>query len=436
MLTIKNYSLNRFLKNLANLQLAIILLFVIGIAVAIGTFIEQDQTLSFYKENYPLESPFFGFIDWQFIILFNLNKLYSAFWFLSLLAFFALTLLACTFTTQLPALKKFRLWNFLTSPSQFKRFALTDQLKRNFYNTFIYNLHNDNYHIFCQGKKKYAYSGLFGRVGPIIVHFSILLLLVGTSAGSLSGYNIQELVPKGEVFHLQNLVKSGNLTKVIQNFSWRINDFWVTYNDGSKIDQFYSDISLLNSQGEEIKRKTIFVNEPFVYKGITIYQTDWDIVGLRLYDNKTKITKQLPLKKIVKEGRNFWVGSTTVEDLKFNKITFLVNNLDKEIFLYDDKGNFIQKTLLGNNVNLDADYLIIKELISSTGLQIKEDPGIDIVYLSFLIIMCSIYISFLSYSQIWSIEEKGGFFVAGKANRAILNFQEDFKKRVKKLNFN
>ena len=91
MLTIKNYSLNRFLKNLANLQLAIILLFVIGIAVAIGTFIEQDQTLSFYKENYPLESPFFGFIDWQFIILFNLNKLYSAFWFLSLLAFFALT---------------------------------------------------------------------------------------------------------------------------------------------------------------------------------------------------------------------------------------------------------------------------------------------------------------------------------------------------------
>ena len=160
-----------------------------------------------------------------------------------------------------------------------------------------------------------------------------MLLLVGTSAGSLSGYNIQELVPKGEVFHLQNLVKSGNLTKVIQNFSWRINDFWVTYSDGSKIDQFYSDISLLNSQGEEIKRKTIFVNEPFVYKGITIYQTDWDIVGLRLYDNKTKITKQLPLKKIVKEGRNFWVGSTTVEDPKFNKITFLVNNLDKEIFL-------------------------------------------------------------------------------------------------------
>jgi cytochrome c biogenesis protein len=138
---------------LANLQLAITLLFIIGIAVAIGTFIEQDQSLSFYKENYPIENPFFGFLDWKFIIFFNLNKLYSAFWFLSLLAFFALSLLACTFTTQLPALKKFRLWNFLTSPSQFKNFALTDKLKKNFYNTFTYTLSNDNYHIFCQGKK-------------------------------------------------------------------------------------------------------------------------------------------------------------------------------------------------------------------------------------------------------------------------------------------
>ena len=124
----------------------------------------------------------------------------------------------------------------------------------NFYNTFTYTLSNDNYHIFCQGKKKYAYSGLFGRVGPVIVHFSILILLLGTSAGSLSGYNIQELVPKGEVFHLQNLVKSGSLTKILQDFSWRVNDFWVTYTQDSKTNQFYSDLSVLNYRGEELRR--------------------------------------------------------------------------------------------------------------------------------------------------------------------------------------
>ena len=63
MLQNKTFILNRLLKKLADLKLAIILLFIIGVSVAIGTFIEQEQSLNFYKENYPLENPFFGFID-------------------------------------------------------------------------------------------------------------------------------------------------------------------------------------------------------------------------------------------------------------------------------------------------------------------------------------------------------------------------------------
>lgn len=435
MLINKKYSFNKLLKILANLQLAITLLFIIGIAVAIGTFIEQDQSIAFYKENYPVETPFFGFIDWEFILRFNIDNVYTAFWFFSLLFFFALTLLACTFTTQLPALKNFRLWNFISTSTQLKRFTLRSKSEQNIYNKFSYLLHNDKYHIFCQGKKKYAYSGLLGRVGPIIVHFSILLLLLGTSAGSLSGYSIQELVPRGEIFHLQNLVKSGDLSRILQNVSWRINDFWITYSADSKIDQFYSDISLIDSNGEELKRKTIFVNEPFPYKGVTIYQTDWDILGVKIYENKTKLNKQIPVKKITKENRNFWVGSVSLNPSNNEKITFLINSLNKEILLYNENGAFLEKATLGNNVEVNNSSLRFEELITSTGLQIKEDPGVKIVYLSFLIIMVSIYISFLSYSQIWTLQEANKFFVAGKTNRAILNFQEDFKTRLQKSKY-
>ena len=39
----------KFLKKLANLQFAIALLITIGFMVAIGTIIEQDQNLNFYK---------------------------------------------------------------------------------------------------------------------------------------------------------------------------------------------------------------------------------------------------------------------------------------------------------------------------------------------------------------------------------------------------
>ena len=68
--------------------------------------------------------------------------------------------------------------------------------------------------------------------------------------------------------------------------------------------------------------------------------------------------------------------------------------------------------------------------ITTTGLQIKKDPGIPLVYTAFLFIMISVYMSFLSYSQIWGIEDKEEILLAGKANRAILGFQEDFKKKI------
>ena len=93
---------------------------------------------------------------------------------------------------------------------------------------------------------------------------------------------------------IQNLLKFGNTSYVPQLFSWRVNDFWITYTKEIKTNQFYSDLSLLNNQGFEIKRKTIFVNEPFIYKNVTLYQTDWDILGLKVKLDKDTII-QIPL---------------------------------------------------------------------------------------------------------------------------------------------
>ena len=427
MLLNKNYYKN-FLKKLANLKLAIGLLFFIGILVSIGTIIEQDQTLTFYKDNYPDENPLFGFFTWRWITYIGLDHLYSAFWFLCILAIFALSLLSCTFTTQLPSLKKFRLWQFLSNFRKLERLNIFKKVKRNNLNIAAYRIYEDNYHLFRQGKKNYAYSGLLGRVGPIIVHFSIMILIIGTSWSALSGYNIQEIVPRGEITHLQNLVKRGPASYLSNNIVLRINDFWITYTRESKINQFYSDISLLNKSGSETIRKTIFVNEPLQFKGLTIYQTDWDLLGLKFSLNKSKDI-QIPLKKITKSGRKFWLGSIKNDEIFNKQFTVLCNDLSGDIYLYDQEGVLVQKLFIGDNVNLTPfNNLQFKNFITSTGLQIKEDPGLFIVYLSFLFLMISIYISFFSYSQIWGIEQNQFFLIGGKSNRAVLAFQETFKK--------
>ena len=433
---LKNIPIRKYIKKLASLQLALYLLFMVGIFIAIGTFIEQDQSLTFYKNNYPIDNPILGFITWEFIVFLQLNQIYTSYFFIFLLLFFGTTLICCTFTTQLPSLKKFRLWQFINNTERLNKFACNENFFRATTNSIVYQLNRDNFHNFRQNKNNYAYSGLLGRFAPIVVHFSILFLLLGSSIGSLKGFTAQEIIPRGEVFHVQNLVTSGNFSQVPSNLSWRVNDFWITYTKEFKTNQFYSDLSLLDNKGNELKRKTVFVNEPFVYNGLTLYQTDWNIIGLKLRLDSSNVF-QVPLKKISKNGRTFWFGFIPSTPDKEEKITIVANDLSGKIFLYNNKGQLIKEHFLGDQILIgDEISLQLLDFITSTGVQIKTDPGLQTVYFSFFFLMCSTYISFISYSQVWGIEEKKYLLLAGTSNRAVLYFQEEFRKIKIKINKN
>ena len=88
------------------------MLLLIGILIAIGTFIEQDQSIVFTKQTTQKVSQFFGFVDWRFIYFLSLNKIYTSYWFAFILFVFASSLIACTFTTQLPLLKNLNFGSF------------------------------------------------------------------------------------------------------------------------------------------------------------------------------------------------------------------------------------------------------------------------------------------------------------------------------------
>ena len=179
---------NLLLKKLANLQFAIALLLIIGVVIAVGTIIEQDQSLTFYKENYSELKPLFGFLTWKVITFLSLDRIYTAWWFLLLLFLFGSSLLACTFTTQLPSIKTFKLWKFINQPSQYKSLSVNDNIKFGFSNTIAYNCNENRYHFFRQKKKGYGYSGLLGRIAIVVVHASIIVLLLGSTIGSFGVY--------------------------------------------------------------------------------------------------------------------------------------------------------------------------------------------------------------------------------------------------------
>ena len=141
--------------------------------------LNKTKSLAFYQKSYPKLTQCFGFLSWKVIKFFNLDILYTSWWFTAILFLFGSSLLACTFTTQLPSLKTFKQWTFRLKPAQYKQLNINDRLGLEYSNTAILQYSYQKLSIFRQRNKSYAYSGLLGRVGPIVVHGSINLLLPG-----------------------------------------------------------------------------------------------------------------------------------------------------------------------------------------------------------------------------------------------------------------
>lgn len=87
--------------------------------ILLGTVIEQGETPEFYFEKYPEDSPVLGFFTWRWIFALGLDHMYSAPIFLGMLALLAASLMACTYTTQIPLVKVARRSVFFKSRAFF-----------------------------------------------------------------------------------------------------------------------------------------------------------------------------------------------------------------------------------------------------------------------------------------------------------------------------
>ncbi len=415
-------------RSIADLRFAIFILLMIASFSVIGTVIEQDQSIETYKLNYPLTNPVFGFLSWDIIIKFGFDHVYKTWWFITLILLFGISLLTCTILQQFPSLKVARRCQFFRTTQQFCRLNISTKLEHLSFSQLLFKIKENNYSIFQQKNIIYCYKGLIGRIAPIIVHFSMILILIGAIIGSLGGFKAQEIVPKTETFHIQNILNNGQLT-FIPKVSIRINDFWITYTKQSTIAQFYSDLSILNINGNEIERKTIFVNSPAKYNGIDYYQTDWNLIGLRIKDKDSSIY-QYPLVNLPNSQGKVWLTWISNSQQLNDGFTVLIDNLQGYCSVYNKFGKFIGNLELNESFK-NENPLILMDILSSTGLQIKSDPGIVLIYLGFLFLMISTLISYITYSQIWIVQENKKIFIGGNTTRATFDFELEFLKLVK-----
>lgn len=413
---------------LTDLRLAIILLLIIALFSVSGTVIEQGQLPDFYQSNYPEHPALFGFLSWKVIQVVGLDHVYRTWWFLSLLVLFGTSLTACTFTRQLPALKAAQKWKYYEEPRNFTKLALSAELEGVSLPSITPILQQKSYRIFQEKDNiLYARKGIIGKLGPIIVHIGIVAILLGGIWGAMTGFMAQEMISSGDTFQVKNIVDAGAWSSqdVLKDWSVRVNRFWIDYTPTGGIDQFYSDMSVLNNEGKEVNHEKIYVNKPLRYHGVVFYQTDWGISSVRVRLNKSPIF-QLPMVQLDTKGKGRLWGTwiPTKPDLS-EGVSLLAKDLQGMVLIYDAQGKLINTVRAGMSIPVNGVNLQILDVMGSTGLQIKFDPGIPIVYTGFALLMLGVVMSYFSHSQIWALQTGKTLYIGGKTNRAQVAFEQE-----------
>ena len=263
----------------------------------------------------------------------------------------------------------------------------------------------------------------------------IVTILLGGIWGAMTGFLAQEMVGSGNTFQVKNIIDAGPLAaaQVPKDWSVRVNRFWIDYTPSGGIDQFYSDMSVLNNQGQEVDRKTIFVNSPLRYHGVTFYQTDWGISAVRVQLNNSPIF-QLPMAQLNTNGNGRIWGTwiPTKPDLT-EGVSLLAKDLQGMMLIYDATGKLVDTVRAGMSTQVNGVTLKILDIVGSTGLQIKADPGIPIVYTGFALLMLGVTMSYFSHSQIWALQKDGRLYVGVKTNRAQVAFEREMLEILDKL---
>ncbi len=422
----KTLKIQKIPKILIDLKFSILILAMIALASSFGSFIEQDESTNFYEENYPITKPIYGFITSKVILTLGLDHVYNTWWFLLLLLILSISLVGCTLTRQFPLLNNSKDYFFRKQENSFLILPFSIKLKNSFYlkEAILLKLQNLNLYLYQKGNLIYGYKGLIGRISPILVHLSLIIILGGSTLGAFKNFKAQEVLPKGEIFHIQNPLKIGRLT-ALPNITTRINDFWVDYKN-NKINQFYSNLSILDNYGNELKNQTISVNNPIRFNNVDFYQSDWNLLGIRIKNIENNQIYEYPVFQLNKNAKS-WI--TWVNDSAKTK-SLVFDQLDNTFSVYDENGQYLSTKNIGESIT--SKYTVI-DLLPSTGLLIKYDPSITLIYIGFGLLMLTTLLSYLPYTQFWIYESSKNVWIGSSTNRGKIQLEIEFENLTREL---
>lgn len=301
------------------MRFAVSMLSVLGIASIIGTVLKQNEPYT----NYIIKFGQFWFEAFEKLSLFDV---YHASWFLLILLFLVISTSLCIYRNTPLMLKEWRTFKEHAAEKSLRAFShqasyqaqgpveqlqpkLADYLRGQ---GFAYKLKpQDNGDVLIAAK-----AGTHQRLGYILTHAAIVIICFGGILDGNLPFKIQEMlgykkievldIPESQVPAVSRLSTSNpsfraNMTLpegvsddvafvrvrdgyLVQELPFRValKDFRIEHYATGQPKSFESDVVITDDDLAKPMEATIRVNHPLIYKGIAIYQSDFQDGGSEL----------------------------------------------------------------------------------------------------------------------------------------------------------
>ncbi len=437
---------------LTSLKLVVILLLILSALSIAGTVIEQNKPL---QEYYRFYQP--GTV--ALFMKLGLFDMYHSWWFVACLSLLALNITACTIDRYRGIMAGMRKRNLILDEKLSKslqnlttiQYALpldavekkmTELVGKGFSGKHVVTTAED-------GSSHYFFEkGKYSRLAFFMTHLSILIIFLGAMVGSFFGYKGYVNILEGEAIS-QVGTRAGKIQNL--NFQVKCNTFDAEFYPGGSPMDYRSDLSVLQD-GKEVVRKTIRVNDPLTFEGITFYQSSYgsqpDQITLDVVnkDGSLRGTVTAPFGQRVDIPG---VGDK-METADFKEHYHMSDGSEGgralDVHIFPEKGQEAEAWLLMNNPDYDKQrggeyYLRVNDLKLKkyTGLQVNKDPGEILVWLGSILLIAGIMIAFfMSHKKLWislRTDRKGRseLTIGGTANKNREAFAREMEQMIQSL---
>ena len=390
--------LRRLFALLSDLRLAILLLLLIAGASALGTILPQNEAPDLYLERFNAD-PWLGLINGEQMLQLQLDSIYSSVWFLSLLAWLGLALILCSWRRQWPALLATTRWIDYRQPRQLSKLALAESIHcsdgESALDMLSSQLQKQGWQVQRHEDRLAARRGVIGKVGPLLVHTGLVLLMIGAAWGALSGNRLERFLAPGRALDL--LDPSGN-----NRLSLTLERFAIERDPAGRTEQFRSTLRL-DPPGGPSEQRMISVNHPLRYRGMTVYQADWSLAAITVQIGKSP-QLQLPLRSFPELGEQIWGLVLPTRPDGSEPVLMSTSSEQGPVQVFDADGSLLGNLRPGGaSAEIKGLPLRVAEIMPASGLLLKRDPGVPLVYAGFAITLLGGGLSLIATRQLWAV---------------------------------